>query len=393
MKNIDIKKLANFGIAYERNKNEKYFLNAWWSDLKGNNIKEATIGEYILFNIQMNPKIVPKDSVINITLKDWDGLVNPDDKIELIALKNSAKDKSFHTLNTVKTDWNGKASVQIYLGEGFLPFIYNDGGVEIELYFECIYYDKNKNKYETLDLPINKNDYLTVYEKETLITILVELPHSKETGWGAKGLAGHSAMAIGQKYFDYGPNKNKGKYFERDYDYDFNNDGDKDDVVELKNPDFMFSPGQSWWGTHIARRKNIDISEVTLDMVFDHIKLHWKNDKTSIYGEVHKIEFFATKSEGEKMIQWWENRYQYLKAYSVFPWEGEQCTTTVKTAIQYAYPFSLLKDAKNQIKDEIQAPGGLLKELKYFVSTSKKHFNMPAKDSIIKFESKDFIGN
>lgn len=72
---------------------------------------------------------------------------------------------------------------------------------------------------------------------------------------------------------------------------------------------------------------------------------------------------------------------------------GEQCTTTVKTAIQSAYPLTILKDAKNQIKDDIQAPESLLKELKYFVSTSKKHFNKPAKISIIKHESKDFYGN
>ena len=131
--------------------------------------------------------------------------------------------------------------------------------------------------------------------------MLIELPHSKETGWGAKGLAGHSAMSIGEKYFDYGPQKASGKYFERDYDYDFNNDGDKDDIVELENPDFMFSPGQSWWGTRIAKRKNIKVSEVTLDMVLDHIKLHWKKDGTYIYMvKFIKLNFMLQKAKEKK---------------------------------------------------------------------------------------------
>ncbi|WP_428070717.1 hypothetical protein [Chryseobacterium gambrini] len=392
MKNIDIRNLANIGINHQAKslKNEKYFLNAWWSDLNGNKIKEITIGEYVLFNIQMNPKIVPKDSVINITLKDWDGLINPDDKIELIALQDNSGEKKFHTLSSIKTDWSGKATLQIHLGDGFLPFINDDGGLEIELYFECIYYDKNNDRYETLNLPYNEKDYLVVYEKETLVTVLIELPHSKATGWGAIGLDGHSAMAIGEKYFDYGPHNVPGKYFERDYDYDFNNDGDKDDIVELKDPNFMFAPGQSWWGTHIARRKNIKVSEVTLDMVFEHIKLHWKKDETKISGEVHKIEFYVTKSQGEKMIEWWKNRYQYLKAYSVFPWDGEQCTTTVKSALQSAYPFNLSKNSPNQIMDEIQTPQQLLNELRYFICTSKNKYNQKAKETIIKKEAIDY---
>jgi hypothetical protein len=55
-------------------------------------------------------------------------------------------------------------------------------------------------------------------------------------------------------------------------------------------------------------------------------------------------------------------------------------------AIQSANPFNLLKYAKNQ-KDETQTPEGLLKELKYFVSTSKSIL-ICLKNSIIRSESK-----
>ncbi len=48
----------------------------------------------------------------------------------------------------------------------------------------------------------NEEVLIEVTEPEEKITVIVELPHSKETGWGgAKGLAGHIAMAIGDRFF------------------------------------------------------------------------------------------------------------------------------------------------------------------------------------------------
>jgi hypothetical protein len=90
------------------------------------------------------------------------------------------------------------------------------------------------------------------------------------------------------------------------------------------------------------------------------------------------------------MIKWWEERYKHLKVYSVKPWTGEQCTTTVKTAIQQAFPFKI--GGKNWIPDATQTPKGLLEDLKPFMSTSKQHKDMPVKDEIIKKESQDFKG-
>jgi hypothetical protein len=90
------------------------------------------------------------------------------------------------------------------------------------------------------------------------------------------------------------------------------------------------------------------------------------------------------------MINWWEERYKHLKVYSVFPWTGEQCTTTVKTAIQEAFPVSFTTNTVNIISDDTQKPSGMLSELKKFVSTSKQNKDKPAILTVIKTESKDW---
>lgn len=102
-------------------------------------------------------------------------------------------------------------------------------------------------------------------------------------------------------------------------------------------------------------------------------------------------QFYVKESEAKKMIKWWEERYKHLKIYSVFPWTGEQCTTTVKTAIQQAFPFEYFGDSKNYIPDETQKPSGLLNDLKKFVSTSKQHLGKKSVVTIIKQEANNWI--
>jgi hypothetical protein len=55
------------------------------------------------------------------------------------------------------------------------------------------------------------------------------------------------------------------------------------------------------------------------------------------------------------MIKWWEERYKHLKIYSVYPWTGEQCTTTVKAAIQEGYPLIYGK-VINRLPNDTQRP-------------------------------------
>jgi len=136
-----------------------------------------------------------------------------------------------------------------------------------------------------------------------------------------------------------------------------------------------------------------------LTMALAHIKLHWLGaddgsgnypDRTDIYGEVSQIEFYVKESEARKMIKWWEERYKHLKLYSALPWEGEQCTTAVKTAIQEAFPLEYFGASKNYISDDTQKPSGLLNELKKIKSTSKDHLNESAIITIVKNEALDF---
>ncbi len=365
-----------------------YVETGYWTDENSKKIKEAKIGDKVRFYIKT--KNIKNES-LDLKLKDWDGKLNIDDSPKgapkNIHIKNNLEYVEF----TIPKEWEGD--------------IEDDYGNEIELYFEINY------KGKTYELPKSTDDYLIVYEKEVLITVLIELPHSyyslgraarnldKGEAISALGLAGHSAMAIGDRYFDYGPDYRQTIVSENKYDYDFNDDGDKSDNIDLtardKNGrplytiDETFAPGRPWWGEVIARRLGIKVENVDLNQALDFINLDWKKERTNIYGEVHKIEFYAKESEANKMLEWWEERYKHLKLYSVYPWEGEQCTTTVKTAIQQAYPLFKLK-AINIIPDITQKPSGLLEELKKFVSSSRQHFGEKVKHTIIKPEANNF---
>ena len=61
--------------------------------------------------------------------------------------------------------------------------------------------------------------------------------------------------------------------------------------------------------------------------------------------------------------------------------------TTVKTAIQEAFPFY---KGINWIGNSIQAPDGLLNQLKSFISTSRQHKNERVKITKIKEEANDW---
>ena len=389
---------TNFGEPEALPPAGEYFVKGWWTDKNDQPIKEATIGDTIKFHIQT--KGIEDGKKVNFTVYDWDHPFS-DDKLTIWGQNGKE-------ITTIIVQDN-KGFVEWTTGEGCLKLLEETfEGDEIELFVKCQYKD------ETINLPYMESDYLALYEKEVLITVIIELPHSKETGWGAKGLAGHTGMAIGNKYFDYGPDYYTPIISEQKYDYDFNNDGDKGDILGVKREkifndkdqqiveigvlydkntkirelDHTFAPGRSWWGEMIAKDLKIDVREVTLQQVLDFINLDCR--LTNICGEVYKIEFYVKESEAKKMIEWWENRYQHLKLYSVYPWTGEQCTTAVKTAIQEAYPFRFGKNI-NRIQDDTQKPSGLLAELRKFKSSSKQNFGKQVKIKVIKNEATNFI--
>lgn len=219
-----------------------------------------------------------------------------------------------------------------------------------------------------------------VKEKEVKITVIVELPHSKETGWGAKGLAGHTAMAIDEKFFDYGPDYDIDKSFsEAEYQADLNKDGDMLDTVKIEDIEasYYFAPGRPWWGEMLSKNPET----VTLAQVNNFILKDWKQN--NVYGTVYSIEFYVSKSDGQKMEDWWINRYKHLKVYSVEPWTGEQCTTTVKEA--------LAEGGITKIDWNTLTPDGILEDFKTEVkSTSFQHKDEKAIVTLIKKEAIDW---
>lgn len=230
--------------------------------------------------------------------------------------------------------------------------------------------------------PVVERDNHNKNDEEIKISIIIELPHSKETGWGAKGLSGHTAMAIGNQFFDYGPDYSDKEIDERVYDYDFNKDGDRDDIVSTDSFDrsFKFAPGRPWWGEMIAKISKKSACDVTLSEVIQFVSKHWKNN--GVYGTVYVVEFYVTKEQSLKMLSWWKTRYEHLKVYSVFPWTGEQCTTTVKSALQ---------EGGIRIPDKVQKPIKMLEILRSKItSTSVNHNGEVSSVKVIKNESIDW---
>lgn len=338
--------------------------DGFWSDpKKAGRLTEATYGEKVKFTV--GTKDIDNDTVLNFTLYDYDGNYNPDDELSRsfsATVKGDLAELEF----SPDVKWEESAKYEI--------------DKVVETYFKVE--TEIKGRKIEIQLPKKEEDYLKIYPKEVKITILVELPHSLETGWGAKGLAGHTAMAIGDRYFDYGPDYNPStikSVDEAKYDYDFNDDGDKKDIVDLTGKvNHKFAPGKPWWGDFVADNLGISPKKIKLNQVIKFILQPYKLN--NVYGEVHQIEFYVTEQQAKKMIDWWENRYSHPQAYSVFPWTGEQCTTTVKTALQ---------EGGINIPDMTQKPVGILQDFKTLVlSTSIKHKGKKPVITVIKPESK-----
>lgn len=351
----------NITVDFPKVKNPRIVSGSWVNPNTGASIQEIDYGEKVKFIIETEG--IDDGTSLDLTLYDYDGAFNMDDKL------------SRYTSVVVN---GNKAELELIPDSKWEKSAQYEADKVVETYFEIKFEIDRKEL--TAEMPLKEDDYLKIYPKEVKITVIVELPHSLETGWGAKGLAGHTAMAIGDRYFDYGPNNSPGTYSESDYGVDFNDDGDMVDDVNLTDPSFENAPGMPWWGAHIAQSKGIKPEDVTLDMALKHIALHWSG--TAIYGKVHTVEFYVLEEHADKMLDWWENRYDKLEIYSVYPWTGEQCTTTVKTALQ---------EGGIPIPDVTQKPVGILSDFKNLVlNSSVKHRGEKATITVIKPESSDW---
>ncbi|MFC6269898.1 hypothetical protein [Frigoriflavimonas asaccharolytica] len=162
--------MANPGVEFvgktpiKRKLITKYFLNGKWTDGNNNPIKETTIGEMIRFHVETEN--IDDGEKINFTVYDWDFFPYLEDKLTLTDAGTNTESKEI-------TITGGKGFVEWTTGTGSGALLdENLEGDELELYVECIYNGEKAN------LPKESNEYLLVYEKEVLITVLVELPHS-----------------------------------------------------------------------------------------------------------------------------------------------------------------------------------------------------------------------
>ena len=250
-------------------------VKGYWTDIDDKMLTKAFLGETVRFHIETRD--ISDGKTIDTVIYDDDGLLNPDDKIasNKIAIKDN------------------KGYVEINLDENWSSYIDDDYGNEIELYCECKYKNLTKN------LPGNSEDYLIVYEKGEIVTVIIELPHSSETDkLNAKGLAGHTGIIIDDDFYDFGP--------------------------QPRRP--FKSDGQPWWDSFYGDLNKQDI----LDILDD------KRNRVShgIRGKVYLIDICIRKSEFVKLKEWWVDRYANPGTYSIIPLIGEQCTTTVRISLE-----------------------------------------------------------
>uniref|UniRef100_UPI0039A4649F hypothetical protein n=1 Tax=Ornithobacterium rhinotracheale TaxID=28251 RepID=UPI0039A4649F len=301
-----------FGEPKEPPPAGKYFVKGWWTDENNNPIKEAEIGDTVRFHIQTEG--IDDGEKINFAVYDWDNFKWLNDKLTLIESDNKEKTNIIIQNNTGFVEWT--------TGEGSLTLIDEMfEGDEIELFVECSY------KEETVNLPFMESDYLILSEKEEIITVLIELPHSTYTDkLNRKGLGGHTAIMIGDEYYDYGPQPNEGGN--------------------------IYSEGRPWWDKsgatgNLVRQDMMDILNREFpnqQEINDYVNYYKKNKQSSfpvtnryvlgIVGRVCLIDIHVKGSEKNKVEKWWKEKYQDLGNYSVWILFGEQCTTTVKKSIE-----------------------------------------------------------
>ncbi|MBE8726763.1 hypothetical protein [Flavobacterium hungaricum] len=332
----------------------KYFIKGWWTNDKNVQIKNAYVGDVIRFHVQT--KDIPDGEEIIFTIYDWDGLKILNDKLKLSNINTSQE------INKIKIQGN-TGFLEWKTGTGTLSLLEEFAeGDEIELFVECTYKD------ETIELPEQTDDYLIVFEKEEIITVLIELPHSGYTDkLNSKGLGGHTAIMIGNEFYDYGPQPGEGS-----------------DV---------YTKGRPWWDINGKSRNlsKIDVMNILsnefpnqkeIDSLVDDYKLTGKKSipitnrhSLGIVGKVCLIDIHIKNSEKNRIEKWWIDKYKNLGNYSVWIISGEQCTTTVKISIKESTDvFSVLDTIATNVT---QTPEGFLNLL----IENGKHTNGKDKNS------------
>lgn len=276
--------------------------DGFWSDpKKAGSLTEAIYGEKVKFTV--GTKDIDDDTALSFILYDYDGNYNPDDELS----------RSFTA--KVKSDM---AELE------FIPDIKWEESAKyetdkiVETYFKVE--AEVQGKKISAQLPKKENEYLKIYGKPEIITVLIELPHTSYTDkLNSKGLGGHSAIMIGSEYYDFGPQP--GEPF--------------------------LSDGRPWWDTMSAsgNLKRTDIMAILGDLK---TRKDW-----NIVGEVFLIDIEISIKEKDSIEKWWIEKYSNLGNYSVIPVFGEQCTSNVRLSL------SNCTDVINDFTVKVQTPKGL----------------------------------
>lgn len=171
---------------------KKYFEKGYWTNDKGERIKEAKLGDKVQFHLKMR-NIFPvngwENEKVELQLREFDGSI-PNILLFIVTfgLKDIKKhDKIFLSTENEKgdnipfnkLDINPQMEMVIHITlveEAMIALIKNDLGSKgekfIELYFNFIYHSEREHETEIIDLPIMESDFLVVKPKPVVEPII-----------------------------------------------------------------------------------------------------------------------------------------------------------------------------------------------------------------------------
>ncbi|HMA64929.1 MAG: hypothetical protein ACM31E_05115, partial [Fibrobacterota bacterium] len=166
-------------------------VTGYWSDAMKNKIVTKKRGTQLKTGdsayIYIETAGVPDNTSVTITIKEWDptGLL-ADEEIKKATVR--IQNNCIHTKFLIDKTW-----------------FTNELDLVGEYYFEA---ESTMGEFQTPDVryPSKTDDFLYVADKGVLITVIIELPHSKDWNIVSRmGLGGHTGIAIGEAFYDYGP--------------------------------------------------------------------------------------------------------------------------------------------------------------------------------------------
>ncbi len=336
-------------------------LDGFWSVPKtGTGLVEAYYGEKVKFIV--GTKDIDDDTILNFILYDYDGKYNPADELSRsFSAKVKGNLAELELVPDIKWDESAKYEFDRVVETYFK--------VETEI----------NGKKISAKLPKKEEEYLKLYTPKVTLTIIIELPmknfddtdmSTQEIAAAKLGLLGHTAIAIDDDFYDYGPEKDPrilgGTIDESKYG-DINNDGDASDTFSsILDPDLKDSGlnqtagdplgtlGRPWWDKQFTSGK----ADASLSDIMSILNDETNREIHNLLGETHILELDVTEQEAKVVKDWWENKYNNdLGIYSINIMEnGSHCTSTVRDSLieakilERSYTLCIPRTLLNQVQ-------------------------------------------